>query len=140
MTPIPARHIPSNSTARAACAWRDGLSSNPSGLTFRGFSRMKRRILSPRVFRFLGYCPVSRRCSNSSNLSMKAFTAAGVDKMTARSLTAAWVLIRSSGVTDARLSKAKVHTGLCKGGGAKAPRNTDSEKRRRGEGTICVTS
>ena len=59
-----------------------------------------------------GYWPLSRRCRSSSNLSMNALTAAGVDTITARSATAVCAFSSSSGVTWARLSKAKVHTGL----------------------------
>mmetsp|Transcript_10580 Transcript_10580/g.35134 ORF Transcript_10580/g.35134 Transcript_10580/m.35134 type:complete len:509 (-) Transcript_10580:2022-3548(-) len=139
MTPMPALQMPSSSTARAACAWSDGLSSMPS-LSMRGVSRMRRRTRSPSVLRFLGYWPVSSRWSNSSSLSMKALTAAGVESTTARSLTAACILASSSGVTEARRSNVKDHTGLCSGGGANAPRSTASEKRRRGDGTIWVMS
>mmetsp|Transcript_2086 Transcript_2086/g.6840 ORF Transcript_2086/g.6840 Transcript_2086/m.6840 type:complete len:298 (+) Transcript_2086:2735-3628(+) len=139
MMPTPLFQSWSSATARAACCCSDALSIR-SSVTLRGLRRITRRIFSPIELRFFGYCPVSSRCSSSSSLSKKAFTAAGVDSSTARSVTAARTLSSSSIVTEARRSKRNVHTGLCSGGAEKAERSVACEKRSSGVGTICVTS
>eukprot|EP00966_Prymnesium_polylepis_P136267 3148720-Prymnesium_polylepis.1 len=101
MTATAFRKTPRSATAHAVCAWSAFL-SRPSCRPENDLFRRMRSTLPTRLIArdatlsSRGYCPVSSRCSSSTNLSMNALIAVGVLRTTACSSTAERNLLSSS--------------------------------------------